>query len=316
MRIVMRYLTFCSGFIAVGIFFFHFSAGAQTADRTSVPLRIVDSVPIVEVMLNGKGPYDFLIDTGANYSAIQPRLLAQLSIPLKDTVVIDTATHRSMHEREATVDSMSVGGLSVLRMNVCTLDPKVLSRDHQYIAGIVGENFLKHFDLLLSNEKKILVLDRTTRLSESLSGEHLAFSRFGIQDASRTLDRIVIELKIPLCYEQSLRCLVDSGASSPLLFPREGQISRLQVLGSPSTMITLSGERCIVVRAPMIIGGNTLPGAEVFACGNVAPKTTDADCLLPTHLFRQIFISHADSYIIINPQTNPRKMRELADAVH
>jgi hypothetical protein len=88
----MRSLTFCSGFITVGIFFFHFSAAAQTADTTSVPVRMVNGNPIVQVMLNGHGPYDFMLDTGANYSAVQRKIFAELSVPLDDQVAIDTAT--------------------------------------------------------------------------------------------------------------------------------------------------------------------------------------------------------------------------------
>src|SRR5271167_757988 len=109
----MRDLTFCSGFITIGIFFFHLSAAAQTADATSVPIRMVDGAPVVQVMLNGKGPYNFLIDTGSNYSAVQRKVLAELSIPLEDQVVIETAMGGSIHERKTTVESMSVGGLTV-----------------------------------------------------------------------------------------------------------------------------------------------------------------------------------------------------------
>jgi hypothetical protein len=99
----------------------------------------------------------------------------RVSIPLEDQVVIDTATDGSIHERRTTVESMSVGGLTVPQMDVYTLDPKVLSLNHQPISGILRESFLKHFDILLDNEKKILVLDRTSRLSESLAGEQLPF---------------------------------------------------------------------------------------------------------------------------------------------
>jgi hypothetical protein len=311
----MRYLTFCSGFITVGIFFFHFSAAAQTADTTSVPIRIVDGAPVVQVTLNGKGPYDFILDTGSNYSAVQPKILAQLSISLEDQVVIDTATGGSIHERKTTVEIMSVGGLTVLQMNVYTLDPRVLSQNHQHISGILGESFLKHFDILLDHEKKILVLDRTSRLAESLAGEQLPFSRFGSRDAGRTPDRIVVELKIPRYLQQSLSCLVDSGASSPFVFPEESQAWRLQVLAHPSEMATLKGDRCIVAEERMIIGGIAFPATEVFSCGNVTRKVADTDCLLPTHLFKQIFISHSNSYIIVNPQKASRKLQELADTV-
>jgi predicted aspartyl protease len=311
----MRSFTFCTGFITVGIFFFHFSAAAQTADTTSVPIRMVDGAPVVQVTLNGKGPYDFLLDTGANISTVQRKVLAELSIPLEDQVVIDTATDGSIHERKTTVESMSVGGLTVLQMNVYTLDPRVLSQNHQRISGILGESFLKHFDILLDNEKKILVLDRTSRLAESLAGEQLPFSRFGIGETGRTRDRIVVELKIPSYLQRPLRCVVDSGASSPLLFPEKSQAWRLQVLDHPSEMTTLTGDRCIVAGSGLIIGSSAFPTTEVFSCGNMTRKAADIDCLLPTHLFKQIFVSHVNSYIIVNPQKASRKLQELADTV-
>jgi hypothetical protein len=264
-------------------------------------------------MLNGHGPYEFMLDTGCNYSAVQRKILAELSIPLEDQAAIDTATGGVIHERKTTVESMSVGGLTVLQMSVNTLDSTVLSQNHQHLSGILGESFLKHFDILLDNEKKMLVLDRTSRVADSLSGERLPFSPHGIRDGSRTLDRIVVELKIPRYLQQSLRCLVDSGAGSPFLFPEKSQAWRLQVLAHPSEMVTHNGDRCIMAGTRLIIGGTDLPAAEVFSCGNTTREVVDTDCPLPTQLFKQIFVSHANSYIIVNPKKDSRKLQELAD---
>jgi hypothetical protein len=175
-------------------------------------------------MLNGHGPYDFMLDTGSNYGAVQRKILTELSIPPEDQVAIDMATGGVIHERKTTVESMSVGGLTVLQMSVKTLDSTVLSQNHQRLSGILGESFLKHFDILLDNEKKRLVLDRTSRVADSLSGERLPFSPHGIRDGSRTLDRIVVELKIPRYLQQSLRCLVDSGAGSPFSFLKKARL--------------------------------------------------------------------------------------------
>jgi Aspartyl protease len=311
----MRFLTFCSAFITVGIFFFHFAAAAQTADTTSVPIRMVDGTPVVQVRLNGKGPYDFILDTGSNRTAIQPRILAQLSVPLQDRVDVDTALDGSIHERRATIESISVGDVSVSQMYVDTFNSKLFSQKHQHIAGLLGESFLKHFDILLDNDKKILVLDRTSRLSYSFAGEHLPFSRFGVLDGGRTLDRIVIELKMRDYLEQPLRCLVDSGARSPMLFPEESQAQHLQTIARPSSMATLGGERCIVAKTSLVIGATSLPAADVFSCGNITRKATDTDCLLPTYFFKQIFISHTNSYIIVNLKKVSLKLQELADTV-
>jgi hypothetical protein len=311
----MRSLTFCSAFIPVGIFFFHFSAEAQTADTTSVPIRMVDGTPVVQVTLNGKGPYDFILDTGSNYTAVQRKVLAELSVPLDDGVSIDTGMSGVIHEHTTTIESMSVGGLTVQQMSVGTMDSTVLSQNHHRISGILGESFLKHFDILLDNEKKVLVLDRTSRLANSLAGDRLPFSRYGVRDGIRTLDRIVVELNIPRYRQQSLRCLVDSGASSPFLLPERSEASRLQVLAHPSGLVTLNGDGCIEAGIPLIVGGSDLRTTEFFSCRNMTREAADTDCLLPTHLFKKIFVSHANSYLIVNPKKDARKMQELADVV-
>jgi hypothetical protein len=68
-----------------------------------------------------------------------------------------------------------------------------------------------------------------------------------------------------------------------------------------------------LARTRLIIGGTDLPATEVFSCGNTTREVVDTDCLLPTQLFKQIFVSHANSYIIVNPKKDSRKLQELAD---
>jgi hypothetical protein len=80
-------------------------------------------------------------------------------------------------------------------------------------------------------------------------------------------------------------------------------------------MATLNGDRCIVAGSGLILGGSAFPATEVFSCGNMTRKVADTDCLLPTHLFKQIFVSHANSYIIVNPKKDSRKLQETADTV-
>src|ERR1700761_6695866 len=47
----------------------------------SVPLRVVQETLIVAPMtINGSGPYDFLVDTGAQITTIDARLAAQLNL--------------------------------------------------------------------------------------------------------------------------------------------------------------------------------------------------------------------------------------------
>ena len=309
----MRHLIFCSGFVTLGVVFLHFSAAsAQTTETTSVPIRAVDRLPVVQVMLNGKGPYDFVLDTGTNITRVQSQLLTQLSIPLGEEVVVHTTTGVT-RQRRTTAESIGVGGLTVLQIKIDALESDQLSKLHQRLSGILGENYLKYFDILLDNEKKTLVLDRTSRLAKSLEGEQLPFSWFGSFDASPTPDRIVVELKIPSYRKQSLRCVLDSGANSTILYPETSKDWHMLLLSQPSEIRTINGNSCIVRKSLMALGGSVLPDTGLFVCEKMTRKTSDSDCLIPTAFFKEILISHLNSYVIVNPRKGSRRPQETAD---
>ena len=123
----MRHLIFCSGLVTLGVVFLHFSAAAQTTDTTSVPMRLVEGLPVVQVTLNGNGPYDFVVDTGSNITRVQSQLLSQLSIPPGQELVVHTTTGLT-HQRRTTAESIGVGGLTVLRVEIDALESEQLSR--------------------------------------------------------------------------------------------------------------------------------------------------------------------------------------------
>lgn len=56
-------------------------APAFDGDSTQIPMPVEDAKPIVEAKLNGKGPYRFLIDTGAmGHLVIDTRIVEDLSL--------------------------------------------------------------------------------------------------------------------------------------------------------------------------------------------------------------------------------------------
>ena len=293
----MRHLIFCSDLVTMGIVFLHLSAAAQTTDTASVPIRLMDGLPVVQVTLNGKGPYDFVLDTGTNITYVQSQLLAQLSVPLGEQFIIHTATGIS-YRRKTTVESIGIGGLTVLQVEVDALDQGQLSKNHPRFSGVLGEDFLQHFDILLDNEKKTLVLDRTSRLAKSFYGEQLPFSRFGSFDTGPSSDRIIVELKILSYREQSLRCVLDSGTNVTILYPETSKVWNTQLFSQPSELYALNGKNCFMEKSLMVVAGRIHPDTEVLVCENVTREASDSDCLVPTYLFKEILISHLNSYVI------------------
>jgi len=60
------------------------------AAGVTVPMQNWGGRPVVEVRINGKGPYRFLVDTGANVTLIAADLSAELSLPAPDDPQVTT----------------------------------------------------------------------------------------------------------------------------------------------------------------------------------------------------------------------------------
>src|SRR5437763_295951 len=146
------------------------SALAQTAlhgekrcpgNVPSVPLRqLQGGLIVMSLTVNGAGPFDFLVDTGAQTTTVDEQLASQLRLVVDATAgVSGAATSRRdavTHLGQVATAGHQVGDVLALIDKLAephAADPR--------IRGIVGEDFLAHFDLLIDNEHKMLCLDET-----------------------------------------------------------------------------------------------------------------------------------------------------------
>ena len=53
----------------------------QITRPTTIPIRIESHLPIVTVMINGKGPYNMILDTGSPTVVLRPDIAQQLALP-------------------------------------------------------------------------------------------------------------------------------------------------------------------------------------------------------------------------------------------
>ena len=137
----MRRTPFCAFLISVACFSFVPRTGAQMT-TARVSMNQVGGLEIVQVLVNGTGPYDFILDTGANITVIKRPLLRSLNIPDNGRDSIVTAGGASPTQR-ATVNSIAIGGLSVEHLEVAELDGATSGSLAGRVQGILGENFLR-----------------------------------------------------------------------------------------------------------------------------------------------------------------------------
>ena len=118
---------------------------------------------VVPVQVNERGPFAFILDSGAGTTLLTPALADSLGVKSTGTKHGQTAGG-AVEVSLAVVDSLGVGELSRSNLDVAILD---LSRISQAIGapldGDLGYNFLKDFRLTIDFQKSELRLEDPKR---------------------------------------------------------------------------------------------------------------------------------------------------------
>ncbi len=274
---------------------------AQTT-TVRAPMKKVSGIEVVQVSMNGRGPYAFVLDTGANVTLVKRKLLEDLKIPTAGPVTIAASLGDSQHQR-ADLERITLAGLDVEHMEINTVENRELGTIENGVQGVLGENFLKHFDVLIDNDRQVLILDQTSGLVRTLSGEHLQLSNSGYFNATPTADRIVVPLKMPAVNDRQMLFLVDSGTNTAMLYPAKSDSSLVRLGAAHGSIHSLNkDQRCGLSHTALAIGNQTYGEIMVAACEGMTRDRTDTDGLLPTSIFHRLFVSHSQGYVIANPK--------------
>jgi len=93
---------------------------------------------LVPVFINGNGPYPFMLDTGADTSAVYAWFASEQRLPSGKTATISGATG-DVEETTTRVESLALDGWAIRRLDVDTIPDRA---DGVKIAGIVGADLL------------------------------------------------------------------------------------------------------------------------------------------------------------------------------
>jgi hypothetical protein len=264
---------------------------------------------IVPVSINGSGPYPFLLDTGSNSTLVRNELLDTLGISSKDLIPANMTADVS-YLRPTVAESVTVAGLSVHGLEVEGIDADQISRLRIPIQGVLGEDFLKHFDILIDNHAKTLTLGNHSDLARWLTGDHLPLSFSGMRNGHSTADRLVLGLKMPSS-QATTRFLIDSGTNYATVFPSKAMPYNGRAMAG-GTFHTFNGNsRCHIDFVTLSIGDNIFRDLRLASCEGLTREKVDVDGMLPTSIFDRLFISHASGYAIANPRFLKRSANSL-----
>lgn len=134
--------------------------------KTDVPFYLAGGAQpliLLPVSVNGQGPFQFILDTGAGTTLLTPSLAAQLNIAPTGAKRGQTAGG-ALEVNLATIETIAVGELIRERVDVAIVDLSHLERVvSAKIGGDLGHNVFGTFRLTIDYRKSVLCIDDPNR---------------------------------------------------------------------------------------------------------------------------------------------------------
>jgi hypothetical protein len=273
----------------------------------SLRLRLLQrSQIIVPVTINHSGPYDFLVDTGSQVTIVDPALAAELHLRIEGTtgfVGVGFRTRPSF----AHVDILEAGSHAIANPLVVVQNLGSLHTADTEIRGILGGNFLGHFDLFLDYAHNMLCLDDAKLMRPQIKGKHIELVTLSHREGGVLLtEPLIISIHLSGLPGKTLLQLLDSGTNVPLLYDSGKDMAGGFSVSTPIRDRGPDGaERVFAVLPPQDMQIGTL---TVHQISFVTPAATgkdiskmEVDGLLPTAIFRRVYITYADRFVVLEP---------------
>ncbi len=284
---------------------------SSIAAQAKVPLRpdhagsikfklLRDFLIVIPVSIDGHGPYNFIFDTATTMTTIDPALARELNLKVSGSTTIITAsgTNEASH---AAVESISIGEKDVRLNSVVISDLPELHTIDGTIRGILGANVISSFNYLIDYEAKTLTIEKWDEVGAQLGGLILAFS----VDSRRMV--------IPVADVRSKQVsifVLDSAIPNLVLFKREAHTKKVSFAYQESaarlaTNANISVAQLITVEH-INIGRESFERASAVLVedfqGSVNGRIEDG--LLPTRLFKSLYINNREGIVMLNPRYN------------
>jgi aspartyl protease len=272
---------------------------------TSLPLRLVQrSQLVVPITINHQGPYDFLVDTGAQVMTVDPALAAELHLKPTETAGI-TGVAVFARAPLARLESVEAGSHTVEGVLAVVQDLGQTALADRKVRGVLAGNFLEHFDLLIDYAHTIVCLDDSGRMATKIKGERIPFSALAAaQGAVPSPQKLIVSAHVPGFEKRMLRMQLDSGINSPLLYGAGEDLKPGQTTGASLRSRGTDGSEhafAVLASQDVQVGAHLLRQVQFVMPMNAGRNTPkpDVDGLLPTMLFERIYVNYADHYVVL-----------------
>jgi len=271
----------------------------------SVPLHLVNRYQvIVEVSVNHSGPYTFLLDTGTQMTMVDPALAAELHLNTQGSAGVAGVGFLASAP-VAQLDLLEAGSHAVANQKVLVFDfENSHSVDLHLFRGVLGEDFLSQFDMLIDNAHNLLCLDDSSAMAAGVKGPHIALvAPARAANGMPTLRSLIIAARLS-DGTRPVRLKLDSGTNVSFLF-YTARYMPLELLASTSLLGGGSDRAQRPVSTMPLqdlqIGSLEFPRVSFFTYADSPEglsRTSAYDGLLTLGIFRRVFICHAHHFAV------------------
>lgn len=273
-----------------------------------IPMTLARGVGVLlSVTVNNTGPYTFLLDTGAQITTIDAALADRLHLQrVGTTSVVGVGTE--VHSDVVQIERIDVGRERAEPILAASQDLGMIPGRSRPTEGILGDNFLERFDLLIDNQHQFICLDRTGSMIQNVRGNRIALLKPLENDSTLPFTQpFIVPGQLSGSSKARMSLQIDSGFNVPLLFAPGARLSHSMFVVSPP-ILRGSGEegRIFATLPPQNL---RLPDCCVLedlvfvtpASERDRNAVKDVDGLIPTALFRSVFLSASQQVAVIVP---------------
>jgi predicted aspartyl protease len=281
--------------IKVALFYCTLAGVCQSIQaQQEIHFRLIhETLIVVSVMANGGGPFDFVLDTGADTTIVDPSIAPELSlVPLERVQQTTLANIQTL--TRGLLRSLSVGTAQVENLGVLVHDLGELRKLDPHIEGIAGQDFLSHFNYLLDYRKHVVRIELATEIRDAIAGDPVPVEGSG--------NRMIVASEAQSRGHAKLSLLLDSGANSVVLMRAASQALR-PVIQESGLETTSSGQVGLQVgRVNTLTVGSQQFHDIAVALPASEPAERIGDGLLPTALFQTLYVNNRQGFVVFNPR--------------
>lgn len=197
-----------------------------------VKAREIDTRLSVEVRVNGRGPYHFIVDSGADTSAVGLRIARDLQLPLGTPAILNGMTSRNLVDR-VKIAELTLGPSTIKDLEVPALRETDLGGD-----GLVGIDALVRQRLMMDFDKHVIKVEDASKPMKYAPGDIVITARRQRGQLILTTVR-ASSVKLDAVIDTGTEVSIGNSALRDKLLRRRTKITTVQAIGVTGQTATL-----------------------------------------------------------------------------